>query len=577
MPLSLHPHNLPHLAAVHAVLAALVAWVVWTRVRAGALSWREVGAWIVAALGWGILSTQVLGPALPVAAFSPLREGFTLSHLRLLTGIGTDTGPVRDVFWLPVLTGARTLRAIVTVDLAFAGWTALLLAGWARALRIPPLLSTVLVGVSVLGAAGLTAATTEVGASVAGTYALGAGALYALAVRRDLPWSTRLPAGLGAVLTGALLVLVRAELLALVAAGLVGLLLAWAWPAGRAALEDRASRAVTWLAARPWWPALAVVAWVALSLGVYDGAGSLRSLGSWGWLVRGLHPLHVHGLTLALVLPAVLAPALVQLALRGAVRALAAPVTSAALPVVVWVLYVTMRLAAHGGDTLGEARTVAPWELYRYVLVLAPLVALLALRGAQDDDRPWLWAMMLVLVPPLPEASLLLALHPGPLADWPVWFGVQGDAPTEVRALVARTEAAPACGVLTLGAPWLPDRGDPVPRLTWAALRPGPLGWEVHTADLAPTVEAVEAAEVLLAGVPCALAWRSLDCGALAASEAGARPHPSLPGCAPLDALDPVETWTINSRPFVHPQHTLAWADTLELGWFRVPGWPADP
>jgi hypothetical protein len=334
------------------------------------------------------------------------------------------------------------------------------------------------------------------------------------------------------------------------------------------AVEARLAAVGPWTGRRTAVVVALLVAWLALAWAVPAKAPP-ASWGSAQWLLGGLHPTSPHGLLLPLVLLGAAPLGLVVLAVRGAAVALAHPIRTGLLPMAVWAMFVTARVAAHGRPALVGVGSLSAWELYRYLLVLLPPVALLAVIGARAASASSTGVRVAVglacLLPAVPEVTRLLDVDGG--GAWPRRFGIDRDPQVEIRALAARLEEAPSCGVLTLGHAW---GGPPGPdRFGWAALVPRthgdlPAGFRYvrpKPGTLPATADAATAAKALLGDVGCAVAWRSLDC---------AEVHG--PGCGPLDALPTLDVRAIEHRPFVHPRHGARWDGPLVVGWAAIPG-----
>lgn len=493
-------------------------------------------------LGWGLLVVGWLGPAVPVGAFQPLREGFSLDHLRMVAGDSLDTGPLVDVLWRPLLGGPPSYRAFVTVNLCMSGWAALLLG--ALAWRQGPVAAALLAVCAARSPGAFHAAFSELNGPTAAVYLLLTACLFAEATA----WDARRPrlAAAGAALTALALPWLRAELAAVTAAVWLGL------AAHALGADRRLAPLLARLAPLLGWRGLVLLAgWVGLSWAVYDPVS--RPMREWDWLLRAVHPLHVHGLTLPLALIGVLPPGALLLAAAGAKAALRRPFAHAGLPLVLVVLYATCRLAAHGTFTLRDEGAVARWELYRYLVPLLPLVWVLAVRGLESRVR--LTGLLLCLVPAAPELSGLLRLEPVDGPGWSRSFGVAADGPDEVRALVAGAERWPDCALLTSGFDW---RGRPTPeRERWAAVVPGPRGLRYVERGVPASASPEEAARALAPEAACVRVWRSIDCG----QEASA-------GCPVLRGGT---MW--QRRPFLHPEHGGRWgAAPLRVGWETLRG-----
>lgn len=556
-----HWLQVPHGVLLVLWAVALAGWLV-----AHPAARRPARGLLVAALGWMVLVLFVVGPQLPVAAFQPLREGFTEAYLEHATGHTLDVGRVPALvwrWWFRWLQGPPpSLRDAVTSGLVVSGWVGLLLLGWAWA-RLGRGWQGPVVVLGAMGSAGwAVAALGPLYPAYVGLYVL-VGAMLLVAGRDGaVPVWGRAAAHGGLVGTGVMLLGVRDEMMAVVAAGSLAWVLGRVAPRVEQVWEGRARRAQAWLVPRWWLVPVALAAWVGLAAVAYDGSLPPMWLERWRWLVAVLHPMHVHGLTLPIYLLALVPVGIVLLALRGAWEGTARPVTFAALPWLVLVLFMTARIAAHGRITVTGKQQVAPFEIYRYLQLLLPMVFLLALEGARvvsHQTRSWL--AVACLVPAVPWVSHGLDLQGGPEVGWPLWGGVQTQAQVEVRTLAARLEAEPTCGVITRAFVWgRPVRAD---TMVWVAARPDPNGPGFRTvrSDLPANAPVQQVADALLGGVPCAVAYRSLDC------------HDAQADCATLDGLDVLEELAAPDEAFVHPQHGSQVVGPVVLGWLAVPGW----
>ncbi|MCB9681310.1 MAG: hypothetical protein H6733_07530 [Alphaproteobacteria bacterium] len=537
----------------------------------GASWWRHHAedrrAIVLAAIAFGVwtLAALTIGPRLPVTALQPLREAFTATYLQHLAGRMLDVGPMPERVWRPMLTGGPdSLREAVTAGLVVAGWCVIGVALLVRRVVPDRALGAAVVVAFALNPAWLDAATGPLYAPYVGLYVL-VGA-WLLAAWRDptLPTGPRALALVLLFACGVWLVGVRDELAAVALATWVAALVPRRVEDRWAAVGLRIARGLR----RRWWAVLvALAAWVWVSDTWRLGATPPPSWGQWRWLAAGLHPGHVHGLTLPLVLLGMIPVGAVLLALRGAAVVLVRPARWAFVPVLLWVLFVTARIAAHGRVEVDGQNQVAPYELYRYVTLLLPLVFVLVVAGARAwsglRGLPRALLVASCLLPAVPEVTRLLDVAGGPGAAWPRFYGFDLDPQGEIRFLQARMDAAPHCGILTLGHIW---RGNPGPEsFAWTALRPVDHGWTV-VASAAPTGADVDGvARDLLHDLPCAVAYRSVDCFEAHGDH-----------CVALDGLDVLAEEVRPHRRFVHPQHGGSWQGPLRLALLALPGWPVD-
>lgn len=519
--------------------AVMLAWVARRR------AWRLAGVVAGASLGWLVLATRWLGPALPASAFQPLREGFSLQHLRFVTGSSLDVGPVPEVVWRSWLAiGPPSMREAVTANLVLGGWAAILLAALLAATARDRLLGAALWLGIVASPAWLTASTSPLHASAAAFEMLLVACLVAMGGR----WAALAAAGWCVSLPG-----VRPELLAFSVATVLGL--------GVVRWEPRWT---AWVDARVWprvWWWGVLLGWVLLHPLLVQ-IPAPRVDGPWGWLVAGLHPARWDVLTLPVVLAAMLPLGVVLLAGVGCWRAVRRPASLGFLPAAVLAVFMAARAAAHGLNwPAGDG--VAAYELYRYGLGLLAPVAVLAVAGAASVslDGPRRWALVvLCLFPALPSAVRPLGLWPAE-AVWPQVHGFEADPLLEQRRLVGLLEADD-CAVLTIGRVWEADGEDKPFR--WAAILRNRLERDVVRVGPPVTEAGLEEALRLLRGEDCAVGWRSLDCAVV-----GEDP------CEALAGLPPVDMETIEHGAFVHPEHGSRWPSTIEVGTVALPGWAA--
>jgi hypothetical protein len=338
-------------------------WVgVWVaRVRRG----REPAAAGVALLAGAVGLRWALGwaePHLPVGWFQPLREGFTPTHLREVTGDDLDVGLLRDKVWTWALAWpAPGWRAMMATDL-FAG--ALTVMGVAeagrRGLVDAPRRVALAVGVA-LSWGWWVASASELHAPVVGVYLLVGAWLHGVVVDVREGRGLRAAAWVGEIGCGFALVMLREELLAIAVATLAaGALHAAAprlepvWTRGWDAFWSRPRRALVVVA-------IGAAAWVALAWAVPMGALADPSLGKWTWLLRGLHPSSPIVPRLLAALLGLVAPGLVVAALIGSAGALRQPLRWAGLPLVMTGMFSAMWVAAHGGPEAWNLMRVSGW------------------------------------------------------------------------------------------------------------------------------------------------------------------------------------------------------------------------
>ncbi|MCB9666291.1 MAG: hypothetical protein H6732_19430 [Alphaproteobacteria bacterium] len=533
-------------AVLHvALLVALGAWL-HARLRRGADRPHDIALPVLLGALWALVAPR-LGADLPVEAFHPLREGWTLLHVATAAGEVGDESFLADQMWGSWLGLRQGLRATITLHLIFAGWTAVLLTTLGvRTLGLAP--GLVLGAVSWTTPATLVAATTDVDAAVAQAYvALGALLVAGAPASRG---RERVAASTAAVLVALLLTSHRVELAALGLAGLVVTACAGTgldaradrWPLARLLGWGALALLPCWLLLAWWWP-------------TPSGSSGAGALGHAGWLLDALHPLDVHGVLLPVFLLAVLPAVLVVLAFHGGSAALARPLRHGLVPVALLVTYGTARLAAHGKLSVHAPGQVAAWELYRYVLPLLPAVVGLAVLGVRQlvqgqVERAFL--LVLAFVGPVPGLARVVGIDP--VSGPPDPFGPPSSAAEEVRDLARWVDDHPDCALLTRGMRW---GGPPGPdRLAWAALVPRRTGG--HRYVEAPAHLDLGEAVALLGEAPCAVAYAGLDC--------------ADGGCAPLTDLPLLARVEGAGVAFVHPQHGGTTPAAVVRTWHLVPG-----
>lgn len=522
--------------AVHLLLAGALAVVLRDRARRHAAE-RHLPALAFAAAALVPALAAALDHRVPVAWLTSLREGTSWNHAEVATATSFQQSPGMESFWLEVLPVTRDLGGVVAANLALQA-AALLLLPFALHRLAGPWAALLLT--AALAASPTTHATalSETGGPL--TQLLLLLALPGAATLREPGAPGRRVAALSLVLVAAALAPVRLELIVFPLAGLVVLpgfdarLRAWA---------DRLPVLPTALVAA----ALAATCALALPVLRVEGTPSPHL----DVLLTALQPTNPTWGALPLELLRHLPAGAALLAIAGAVgaldtrRGLAGPLLFA--------LGALYRAEAHDAFLFGP-HSASGWELLRYAPhLLVPALLLAATAWDRLPRRARLVLAPLCLLPPWGHTLLrpVEAAHPHGL-DLP-WSGaVAQDQQREVRALVQRMRAAPACGILLRARPWGPARAD----LAWIALRPedGRHRFVRHRGD--PSADPATAAAELLPGVPCVAVWRSLDC------------QPDR--CPGLDALPPEQLWTWDSRPFVHPDHGVAWPREVTVGWLTL-------
>lgn len=508
-------------------------------------------------LGW-----LGLGPRWPAEWLTSFREWFSEDHLRMVVGESTQAGPLLQGFWQEVLGLRRTgYRELVAVNLGAALFAVAVLTP--VCVRIGGRAAGLLPVVWLLSPSGLMVALSETEAALAAAHLAVMAACGLVMVSEG--GRRRAGAAVAFVALGGALCLLRAELVALVLAGLVG----WGL-AGRlvrvearwtAAVDDAAAVAAAW----PWLVPVVVGAWVVVAERIlpYPRWLGLDRFGQVTWAVAALDPLNDRAPGLVVLWASLLPAGMVLAALRGLWEALRQPLRHGLALPALWVLWGAWYLAAHGG-LHGSGAQVSPWELVRYTALAMPVVLLLAARGLAVATPRWRTALVVMLLVP-PQAWLIRLLAPahadrtgGP--DLTLAGLFSHDQAREMQQLVAQVDAEPACAILSRGVPWGPTRDSVA--LRWVAALPDGPGVRFRTADGAD----LAAGLALIADAPCAVGWWSVDCGLVGGED----------GCAALDGLEPLEVREWRHAPFLHPAHGGRWPDAVaRVGSLRLPGVPA--
>jgi len=533
--------------------ALLVVALWWGARRMGVTSRRiaQVGG---AALAWLLLCHLVLAPNLPVQAMTPLHETVTSGRLMHVTGYSL----FQDYISATVLSEwpRPTLRGWYGWHLAWWGWGTGLLWSTARQIGLSRSYASLAVAPLVLPPWGWHLAMS--GTAATHILFLQAAVAWSIATAHREP-DARAPAGFAWAAVVALLLNIRLDP-ALVAAA-AGLPALWTTTASGRRVE-------AWLLAetrsRPWATAVAVLAlvglWVVgwqLLFGEDYLASGLQTLSSAAYF---LNPLRPGAFTLLPMLVAAVPLVWVGAIFTGALRSVRRPVTLLALPVLVllgWRAYYT---AGHGAVHAFD-KGAAPWEMYRYLFLLATPLTVLAMLGLRNTTpRAW-WALAVLTVVPtnIPAALDLLDPVPSPEpARYPSVFGVDADEIHALHRLIDWSERAPtACVLVTRSRMWT----QPEVPLYWSVLRPeGDRRIPEDPPNLSADASVADVVQAVSPGATCAVGWLSLDCRG--ADDAG---------CDALRALPPLGTAPVaTGRPFVHPDHGTAPPDRSPYGLRRL-------
>lgn len=487
-----------------------------------------------------------IGARLPVDWLNPLREGFTLTHLEVLTGHQAQQGLLASHGWLVWLPGADDLRTLVGLDLvAQLGALALLAPTLVRLSGSRLAAAVLLLAHGLVSPTTQLMATSETSAPLVALYT----ALGALAVVAP-PGESRVLRAAVVLLAGTCAALARHEWALVTVAGLVAVA-APASPRWTALVDRLATRPRVLLGAALVF-VLACVTWVPVWLPILPGRPWLA------WALLAAQPTNLAWLATPVLLLRDLPAGVVALALVGAGLSLRSPGPTGGLALLVPGLVAAYHGAAHG-MSVQDAHPASGGELLRYVAHLLPLVLLGAAAGWRRVGGGPGWAV-LCLIPTLPGAvAVVNPVFPEELVG--TWGrGVQTDAAREVRALQARRDVAPDCAVVTWGRAWT---GPADERWAWAALLPGPRTTTWPGPADADTDTVLAALHV---DTPCVVAWQGPD---LAAADV-----PALPRLVQWPAI---ALQTRAHVPFVHPEHGLRAEGWVETGWRAVPGHPPGP
>lgn len=527
--------------------------------RSVGVGWGRVGAVVGLFVAWFALAWGVLRPALPVSWMMPLHESVTQGRLQHAMGFGLSEDAL--VGWalgqafepwslrtaigiLVVLHGAGVLFAAIA--LRHAGVPA-----WVCALGVAPLALPPTGWHMPLSA---TAASDVLALLMASVGPVVAGWRGGPSARR---WAAlavfgAMPAFLG-VRRAAILWWAAAVFLPWVVAHprlrrLDDAVAAWLAP----------RRAQVLRAAAGAWLVAGAVAWSV------DLAPS-GPLGSAAWLVGLLHPFHVAELSLLPMGLALWPAGAVILVGVGIGRALARPlvgVASVGALALSWRAYTSAGHAAFLSPWLEAGST---WELYRYILLILPLAAVLGGVGLASlgPGRTRTVVLLACLLPPVPEAAWALRMHFSPAqAPYPRLFGVAGDDLRETQALTTWIEAGERCVVVSRALDW----SRIAEGAAWVVLdhQQGFPHWQ--TVDSPPDAAPLDVLRAYAPDAPCGFAWWSLDC------------RRADLGCEAIAALPPIDPRvSVPGAPYVVPAHGVPPPRPLTFGAHALPGLPPRP
>lgn len=570
--LAQHPLFFPIVAALHLLTGLLLGGLLAVRMVRRPEERLPTALTLAAAVAWTALALNVVGPALPTDVWTLLQEGPTEQQLKLAVGQGTHTGPSYRAIWLEaVLRGPLDAREVITLNVWMAGIGALVFHRVASA-TAGQVIGTIFSLLLCLNSNYANSSVSDQPAPVIalllllGTIPLGA--MGPRAGRRE-----RWVAGVALAALTADVAMVRME-----AAGF-GLLALVAWavilvhpdPFG---WEDRHAARLGALGARmlrePWWPALALVLAWPLAAWLFQVVHfPTGETGRIGWLARAMPPYNLASLTLPLMLLTFLPLGATALATAGLGWSLARPLRSGGAAVGLLVLYATYHSAAHGH--VPDVRMhVAPFELYRYTMLLAPVALLLAAPAwAALAPHPTVRRGLLLacLVPPLPEA-----MHLMPGSETSTWttgvglprFGlIAQDPQIQARMLFAWRERAPACGMITRAMPYGSIREDRADAYAWLGPRTGGRVTEGERSFPRGT-PMDQVLEDLLPGADCVLFIRSIDCNTVDGEDCSRW----------TQGLEPLELHELPHRPFIHTEHGPVFGDRVVLGIYPLRGSP---
>jgi hypothetical protein len=544
-----HPEDRPHVAG------ALVA---------GA-------AWIPAVYWW-------IAPAIPLWAYTPMREGYTLHDLQMAAGAMAQNGVLVDRFWRPTFippTRSGNALDVLRMQLGLGGLAVLLFWPAARRLSGSTVGALVVTLVAALNPNHVHALLSETEAPTAAPYLVASLLPFAILVHPGR--STGLALLATSVLATATAILGTSRL-DLMGPGLTALVLGWTAASARARAAEgrwqaRYEQLLEATRRRPILLVLATVLW--LTAGTFiRPLEPLREvlLGELYWIRMAIDPLNPTWASLPVHLAASLPLGALLLLIVGAQEGLRRPLRTGGLAITVFILWGAYHAAGHGGR-LDDRQRVSLYELYRYTMLLAPVWWVWMARGWSllapgFRDRPrWSAALAtaLCLTPPLPEATgVLLWRHPRqPSAAevLPRWGLVDRDPQRQVRLLHELAERHPDCGLLTWSAQW----GAPPSAATGALVL-----WRPSQARRPLTTVRVQgdpttALQGLLnAETGCVLWLDALDC------------QLDLPAPTPCDLLRPAteplleQTWP--TRPFLHPEHGATWRPQVRWSARPFPG-----
>lgn len=532
-------------------LAVLIAW--WSALRER--PWRGalvVLAWVGVAWGW-------IGPRIPVRFLTLMHEGGTLEVARNVVGLGAHGGPHLQGLLDGLAGGEASTRDAARLGVTLMGVDAALIAWIARLAGLGSV-GAGLAAAGWLGSVGLhNAALSETPSLLMATLVLMAVPCQVQALQNRGGRGIA-AVGVVAVLAG-LLAATREEQGVLGAAALGGLALEAALgDPGRARLQAGVTAT---LGALRGWRGLALGLAVLLAVRVSWGPGFIgwrhpwpplpipESLDRWGWALQALHPTNGGLMLLPMALLAIAGPGLVVLVAAGLRACLRRPVATLPLWLATLYLFRAYSLAAHAGEAL--------FEIYRYTLLLAGPVAVLAVAGARElPRRAAIVAGLLTLLPawPVPlERFVTVDGDPGPAL--PRVGLLDRDLQREARALFRVVEEHPGCVVQSRARRWGPAHQG---GLIWLEDRlaaiPTDDGQELVMGVRGPL--SAEALERAVEDAPCLLFFEGLGCH-----------RREGPDCGPRTG-EPIFRETSPSRPYVHPQHGLATEDPVALGLWRV-------
>lgn len=537
----------------------------------------HVAASLLLGAVWVPLSYWLLAPAAPTWLYTAIREGYTLRDVQMAAGSMAQNGVLLDRFWRPTFIPpdrSGTALDVLRIQLGLGGLAILLWWPIARRLARSNRGAAVVWLLAALNLNHLHSLISETEAPSAALYLVASVLPFAVLVHPDRSRPAAAIAGLTlglctAILGTSRLDLMGAGLLALLTGSLSALPRARAVEARWAAACDRALAAVR---QRPWWLLLAPAAWL-LAGTLIRPMELIRDhlLGELYWLRMAVDPLNPTWATLPVFAAAFVPLGGVLLGLAGALDGLRRPLRGGGLPLTVFILWGAYYAAAHGGR-LDDRQRISLFELYRYAMLLAPIGWLWMARGwavltpaLRDRPRAAAFACALCLLPPMPEAVLLLPhRHPRspPVSELLPRFGlIDRDPQRQVRALLDLAERYPQCTLLTWSARWgappVADRGDLVRWQPSRARRP------LSVTSATPDPRA--ALQTALQDAPGCVLWvEALDC------------QLDLPAPTACDLLrpdtTPIEQRAWPTRPYLHPEHGARWRPEVQWSVRAFPG-----